>query len=328
MMFPLADIWLSVADPTTVASNPRKVITRNPFDGEMTILGFGTASSVTVEGGSADVVARETVPRSIKDAYITGMHVDGPDAETTYYTTQLAIYSYNLRTKGSCTMADTASLCTVLPHEFHLGAVFLIATTTIIAGLVQVEIDGYNLGATLTDVSVTVGGQTCTSVVHVSPHRITCLVVLKEPNVLYAAVGSSRARVPPYVSSVSDLSSEAELATSIVPFTVSDVALQTTGGRTQGVNPLPLATARSGSGRPVMSHIVLTVLPFEPYTIAIAAHNETTSGSSRVSKKQTLYWSNVATGAQSIQRSRLDGSQVETVVTNVRKSALFQHSAM
>jgi hypothetical protein len=180
----------------------------------------------------------------------------------------------------------------------------------------RVEIDGYNLGDSLDDVTIKVAGQLCTSVVHTSAHRVSCLIVLTEPNLLYATLGNDRARVPPYVSSISEQSSEDELSISIVPYSVTDVELITAGGRTQGVNAKPLTTVRSGSGRPTMSHIVLRMLPFEPYTITLATHREETAGGA-VSLVQTLYWSNTAYGAHSIQRSRLDGSQVETVVSNV-----------
>jgi hypothetical protein len=108
------------------------------------------------------------------------------------------------------------------------------------------------------------------------------------------------------------------VAASIVPYTVQQVQLTTPGGRTTGVSLLPLTVVRSGSGRPVMSHIALTLLPFAPYTVSVVAHNQLRADGS-VTEEKTLYWSNVAYGAYSIQRSRLDGSQVETVVSNVSR---------
>lgn len=190
-------------------------------------------------------------------------------------------------------------------------------STPIIAGLLSVEIDGYNLGASLSDVTITVGGHLCTSVVHVSPQRITCMIVLTEPSLLYRTLGSQRTRTPPYVSTISELTNEADLAISIVPFSPTDVQLTTPAGTTTGVMAKPLTVVRSGSGRPTMSHIVLTVLPFAPQTLTVVTHNVTDTVSKAVSQVQTLYWSNVAYGAYTIQRSRIDGSQVETVVTNV-----------
>lgn len=60
----------------------------------MTIVDFNNAFTESGE------LARETVPRSIKDAYLTGMHVASADADLIYYTTQLGIYSYSQSSKG------------------------------------------------------------------------------------------------------------------------------------------------------------------------------------------------------------------------------------
>jgi len=198
------------------------------------------------------------------------------------------------------------------------------ATTTIIAGLLSVAIRGYNLGATIADVrSITVGGEVCTSIVHASPEHVMCTIVLRTGSVLYSTINN---RNGSYLSSVSESSTDAELSASVVPYTIDQVTYTTIGGSTSGVSAVPLAVVRSGSGRPTMTHIKLTLEPFSPYTMTVVTHrvdSTSSSGSAGVSYEKTLYWSNVAYGAHSIQRSRMDGTQVETVVNNVRMLCAF-----
>ena len=191
----------------------------------------------------------------------------------------------------------------------------LTETSTIIAGLVSVTIQGFNLGTTLRDIkSITVAGQVCTSIIHASPESVTCMIVLREVNLLYSTINNVNGT---YVRSVTERSTPAELQASVVPYTVEQVVFTTVGGSTTGVSNVPLTVVRSGSGRPVMSSIRLTVEPFAPYTLTVATHRVESADAKSVSYEKTLYWSNVAYGAYSIQRSRMDGSQVETVVNNV-----------
>lgn len=156
--------------------------------------------------------------------------------------------------------------------------------------------------------------------IHVSPQSVKCTIVLRTGSVLYSTINN---RNGSHVSSVSERSTPAELSASVVPYTVDQVVYTTVGGSTSGISAVPLAVVRSGSGRPTMTHIRLTLEPFSPYTLTVVTHrvdNISTSGNSGVSYEKTLYWSNVAYGAHSIQRSRMDGTQVETVVNNVSVS--------
>ena len=147
----------------------------------------------------------------------------------------------------------------------------------------------------------------CTSVRHSSAERVSCTLVLTDPNIHYRTLGNQRSA--DYISSISDLSTETELTQSIVPFSITQVALTTPGGIAKGIQTKPLTVVRSGSGRPTMAHITLTLQPFAPYDVTVVRHP--------VSQEQTLYWSNIAYEAHNIQRSRIDGTQVETVVSNV-----------
>jgi len=140
------------------------------------------------------------------------------------------------------------------------------------------------------------------------------MIVLREVNTLYSTINNVNGT---YVRSITEKSTATELLASVVPYTVDQVVFTTVGGSTSGVHNTPLTVVRSGSGRPVMSHIRLTVEPFAPYTLTVASHRVESSESTSVSYEKTLYWSNVAYGAYSIQRSRMDGAQVETVVNNV-----------
>jgi hypothetical protein len=91
----------------------------------VSILHFNASAVVSEEGDSdstTGAVARETIPRSIKDAYLTGMYVESADAELIYYTTQLGVYSYNVKSKGTVLavfVALVCSVCNALPHIHH-----------------------------------------------------------------------------------------------------------------------------------------------------------------------------------------------------------------
>ncbi|KAJ1392697.1 hypothetical protein B484DRAFT_280809, partial [Ochromonadaceae sp. CCMP2298] len=233
---------------------------------------------------------RETLPRSLSDAYLTGLaEVSAGEGgeRAVYYSTQLAIYKYDRDTE---------------------------VTTTIIAGMVEVLLQGYNLGTSRDDLLyVLVGGKSCTSIVH-SKTSIRCIVVLTTPNLAYSAADTF---TNSQQTSISQESTPEQLATTIVPFALEDVKLATIGGKTGGFSVTPLATVRSGSGRPVLTHIKLSVLPFAPVSLAIASLDE-----GGIGVVGTLYWANSAYSAHSVQRSFLDGSQVETVVTNVQEGVV------
>ena len=122
-------------------------------------------------------------------------------------------------------------------------------------------------------ISIKVGDESCTSVVHFSASLLQCLCV-------------KEVAVP------------------------SEVHLLTVGGAAVGVSVDPQAEQWVNSGSPIVEAIYLDPEPFSPFAV------EYHSG--------TLYWSNVAEGAYSIQRALADGSRVETVVGNVRLCTKLQ----
>jgi len=203
----------------------------------------------------------EVVQPTANDAYFTGMAID-PLIPVVYYTTQRAIYSYNEETYDN---------------------------TIIIAGILEVTIQGYNFGFSIEDIiSLKVAGSTCTSIVHLSEYNIKCSLVL-----------------------IDDLLSDQEVSSI---YSTSQVELITIGGKVLGLSQQPLSLLMSGSGRPIVTSIDIQRMPFKPVAIAIAVHGGDSSGGGVV---RTMYWSNYAYGAFNIQRCHLDGSRVETILFNV-----------
>jgi hypothetical protein len=154
--------------------------------------------------------------------------------------------------------------------------------THLVAGILSITINGYNFGSSVNDIKVlSIRGIACTSVILVSSNQITCLSV--KPGV-----------------TGSDINSD-------------DVFLSVLGGNTQGVYFNPEIVIRSNSGRPIIASINFEIQPFLPYALSIRLP-ETDNDI------PTLYWSNIAIGGYSIQRCRLDGSQIETVLYDVQRS--------
>jgi hypothetical protein len=91
--------------------------------------------------------------------------------------------------------------------------------------------------------------------------------------------------------------------------TVADVVLSTVGGSTQGIYAQPYIILKSGTGRPVVSSISLTSQPFIPNALSLV----------RKGSNASLYWSNIGIGSYSIQRCRLDGTQIETVGVGIQR---------
>ena len=169
--------------------------------------------------------------------------------------------------------------------------IILLVTSTVIAGLLKLTLKGYNLGDKLGDVkSVTVKGFTCTSLLHFSSELIHCMIVN-------------------------------ELALLTNTLTDNDVSITTIGGTFSGIYAQPLLAFKSGSGRPVLSEIIFDTIPFLPYGVTLRKTSIPMDGHSV--EDLTLYWSNIAIGAFCIQRSRIDGSLVETIINNVCNYRLF-----
>jgi hypothetical protein len=148
----------------------------------------------------------------------------------------------------------------------------------VVVGILEVEITGYNFGNSISDIySVTVKGVTCTSLQRLNSENIKCVCVKS------ACTGND--------------------------VTTDDVVLSTIGGNTQGIYSQPYIILKSGTGRPVVSNIVLKKQPFIPNALSLV----------RKGINATLYWSNIGIGAYSIQRCQLDGSQLETISTGIQK---------
>lgn len=154
--------------------------------------------------------------------------------------------------------------------------------THLVAGILSITINGYNFGNSVNDIrALNIRGVPCTSVIFVSSNQITCLSV--KPGVIGTDINSD------------------------------DVYLSVLGGSTQGIYFNPEVVIRSNSGRPIIANINFEIQPFLPYALSIRLA-ETNNDI------PTLYWSNIAIGGYSIQRCRLDGTQIETVLTDVQRS--------
>lgn len=96
----------------------------------------------------------ESIPSTTQDSYFTGIVIDTLLPNIIYYTNQKAIYSYNEDTKE---------------------------TNVIIAGMIEIVIEGYHLGMSINDIiSIKIAGNTCTSIVHFSDQKVRCVLVLKD----------------------------------------------------------------------------------------------------------------------------------------------------
>lgn len=150
----------------------------------------------------------------------------------------------------------------------------------VIAGLLEVTLHGFNLGKTLEDINfIKVNGIPCTSIVHLSSELVKCI------SYQAGAVGDS--------------------------ITADMIHVSTIGGNTRGIYPEPTSIARSGSGRPILSAVDLDMKTFLPYSIKLVSDyfNGTVL--------KTLYWTNVGLNSYSIQRSSVDGRNIQTVVNSV-----------
>ena len=152
------------------------------------------------------------------------------------------------------------------------------SSNQIIGGILVVEISGYNFGNSISDIySVTVQGSPCTSLERLNSENIKCVCVTS--------------------------------ACTENDVTVDDVVLSTIGGNTQGIYKQPYIILKSGTGRPVVSNILLTKQPFIPNALSLVRKGE----------NAVLYWSNIGIGSYSIQRCRLNGTQIETISTGIQK---------
>lgn len=166
---------------------------------------------------------------------------------------------------------------------------------------------GHNLGNTFADLrQVRIGAESCTSIVHVSSQHVRCLLVLRD-----------------FDSSSGEVFQDA--STFAAALSADDVYLATISGRTTGIFLQPNTVVRGGSGKPILTSVEFIAQPFRPYALRVlvepVASTEDAGGEEET--RRTVYWTNLAPGAHSVQRCRLDGTQVETVVYNVCAAPSF-----
>jgi hypothetical protein len=182
---------------------------------------------------------------------------------------------------------------------------------TIIAGIIQIDITGYNLG-------------------HNALRDILSVTVTDTKN----GIGNGNGGQPPIVHECSGLiryNSSAlrcllhqETALPLLSFTASDdndtkndfdgidpffVEVRTISGVVRGIS-LDVKTQLIGKTfRPLITGVTARRIPFQPTAVQV------------IEEDNCLYWTNSAGGVRALQRSKLDGTAIETLVTRVRKGS-------
>lgn len=218
------------------------------------------------------------LPMGSNDAYITSISENGEDL---YFTTQREILMYNGTSKGepsSPSALPCAPRARFASSPLPFADPSVAVTSTIISGLVSVDIFGYNLGFSSADlVYVKYGSALCTSLVFVTSMHIQATCV--------------QAQSLAYASEPQGVEEEV------------DVEIRTLSGMTHGLSPNAYEIFHSKSFRPVIADITVTVVPFQPGCVHVVGG--------------WVYWANLGR-EQGIQRALLDGTQVETVLNHVR----------
>jgi hypothetical protein len=190
---------------------------------------------------------------------------------------------------------------------FSLDAV----VKTIIAGIIQIDITGYNLGNNaLRDIlSVTVtdtknshgngnGGQQpivheCSGLIRYNSSALRCLL-------------HQETALPLLSFTTSDDNDTKNDFDGIDPFFVE---VRTISGVVRGIS-LDVKTQLIGKTfRPLITGVTARRIPFQPTTVQV------------IEEDNCLYWTNSAGGVRALQRSKLDGTAIETLVTRVRKGS-------
>lgn len=203
-------------------------------------------------------------------------------------------------------------------------------TTLVVAGIIKVDLFGYNLGRIYEDiVQIRVKeNDLCTSIVHVSSSHVSCLLI----SAIAAANDSTGSQL-----------------------NAQDVMVRTVSGVTYGISLDALSQVEAGMTRPILTRVHFSRLPLVPYglsmvidpmgdraSIPTALMSETAGRTTAVSAQEaiarcqsgddvTLYWTNTAATplGHNIQRVRGSGTHLETIARGVRQGrGLFAMAAL
>lgn len=123
--------------------------------------------------------------------------------------------------------------------------IICVASKIIIAGYVTVTIMGHNLGASIADVvRISFRDHTCDSIIVYSSKEVHCVLTTFTP----------------------------AIAVTLVP---ADIVYATIGGSITGIYSQPEVIVASGSGRPVVTHVIFKCNDFLPYALALSPGNYT-----------------------------------------------------
>lgn len=141
------------------------------------------------------------------------------------------------------------------------------------------------MGLTIEDVVyIRVQGQPCTSITHHTSEHIHCII---------------------YQSSLMNTSA----------LSPSDVELRTIAGSTRGISLDAYIVYKTQGMRPVLHTINFFSEPFSPLALTYIPPHPSLS-----STMGSLYWTNGALASKSLQRSKADGSQIETILQQLQIS--------
>lgn len=165
---------------------------------------------------------------------------------------------------------------------------------TIIHGLLYVDIYGYNFGHALNDiVYIKLKDMPCTSILRISSQHLRCI--------------SFQTGYTEGINEYDWSTSNEEMEDKIQ---VWDVELRTVSGSKRGLSLDAEEIVRSKSFRPAITEINFQNTAFHPETVAYIPPIEGEA-------MGTLYWTNRVAGHFVLQRSYVDGSQIETVLNQV-----------
>lgn len=149
-------------------------------------------------------------------------------------------------------------------------------TTKIIETVLVLDLFGFSLGDYRADIlKISFNQSDCTSILHYSSEHVRCYLILNQPQ----------------------------------QFDENLVEIYTIYGNSQGISLDATSVVNSGSLMPVLQQIVVTEMPFQPYSLAFV--------SSGVAGEGVLYWTNVASEGFAVQRAFANGSHLETLLNNV-----------
>ena len=164
-------------------------------------------------------------------------------------------------------------------------------------GQLYIDIFGHNFGTSLEDIEyVKVKGVPCTSLLRISSEHVRCISFKSG-----LIKGAESYNLEVIAEEIDGL------------IQVQDIELRTIAGSVRGINLDADKIVRSRSFRPAITDIRFQNSEFYPQTIYYVPPETNVVGA-----KGTLYWTNVMLGHFVLQRSFVDGSQIETVLNYVQ----------